>query len=104
MGTGREAHGLQVMGETVGPGVELAVGEAYVTRNQRQAVGHGVHHQLEQVGQVELSVGHVVSPLSPCGPAVRPGALGRVRPGTARPPVALPHLRVRSMLLQNPER
>ena len=58
MGTGGEPGVDQVMRESVRPGVELGVGEAHVTRHQGQPVRHGVDHQLEQVGEVELSLGH----------------------------------------------
>ena len=63
MGAGGDPGVAEVMGEAVGPGVELGVGEAHVARHQGQPVRHGVDHQLEQVGEVERSLGHRSSPL-----------------------------------------
>ncbi len=56
----------EVVGEAVGPLVEPAVGQAVDAGHQGQPVGHGVHHHLEQVGQVELG-GHSWH-LFPSGP------------------------------------
>ncbi len=64
VGAGGNTRGGQVMGEPVGPLVELAVGEAFGPRHQRQAVGDGVDHHFEQIGQVEPPRTHRLTPLS----------------------------------------
>ncbi len=51
---GPDPRRLQVVGEAVGPSVELAVGEPALAGDHGQGVGHHVGDQLEEVRQVQL--------------------------------------------------
>ena len=58
MVAGTDAVVEQVVGEPVGPLVELPVRHSGVAGDERGAVRAGVGHDLEQVGQVEDPVAH----------------------------------------------
>ena len=52
-----------MVGEPVGSLVELSIGRAGGSGHQGRPIGDGVHHHLEQIGQVELPVLIVTPPL-----------------------------------------
>jgi hypothetical protein len=50
-----------VVGQPVGSFLQLAVAEPPVADHHRLSVGHGVGHDLEQVGEVEAGRGGLLS-------------------------------------------
>jgi hypothetical protein len=53
MVAGTDARGQEVVGQSAGPVVELAIGQPTTSRDHRLVFGDGVCHQLEQITEIE---------------------------------------------------